>query len=198
MFQKHQGDDRAGRPIRGWHAAGPGRPGEAGATGVDRPRLTRRSTCTIRRPLPEVGTFKSKRWARRWLGESKPLSKTGCRPGMGSVRRQRVASISDAIGFPSSTRKQHPGPRLRYKHAARARVRIRARSATQRRRPAGLDFSARWVRSARTRWLRFAWAQWVRFAVDGYLFLASCSGELERGFAQRLWPHFLTRFGFTF
>ena len=136
MFQKHQGDDRAGRPIRGWHAAGPGRPGEAGATGVDRPRLTRRSTCTIRRPLPEVGTFKSKRWARRWLGESKPLSKTGCRPGMGSVRRQRVASISDAIGFPSSTRKQHPGPRLRYKHAARARVRIRARSATQRRRPA--------------------------------------------------------------
>ncbi len=113
-----------------------------------------------------------------------------------------VASFSDAPGFdfwrawvPSSPRNQHPRPRRRYEHAAPASACIRARSAPQRRRSAGHDFSARWVRFARAQWVRFARAQWVRFAVNGSLFLDSCYGDLELGFAQRLWPHFLTRLG---
>ncbi len=67
----------------------------------------------------------------------------------------------------------------------------------------GIAFSAQWVRFARAQWLRFARAQWVRFAraqwvrfvIDVSPFLTLFYDDLEIGFAQRLWHHFLTRLG---
>ncbi len=120
------------------------------------------------------------------------------RPSTPAPSRSRFFPRGGFGSRASSAWKQPPRPRLRYEHAAQASACIRARPAPQRRRPAGLDFSARWVRSARAQWVRFARAQWVRFAVDGSPLLDSSYGEPWLNSAQRLWPHFLTRFGFTF